>query len=85
MKTFLFLGVSSVVTAGVLPSLPAKIILSAFILMAVLSEAVREAPPAIRMRVGFAAGVANRPDFAALGHPAGRRESKKILKFLLDG
>jgi hypothetical protein len=43
MKTFLFLGVSSVVTAAVLPSLPAKIILSAFILTVVLSEAVREA------------------------------------------
>ena len=29
MKTFLLLAISSVVTAGVLPSLPAKIILSA--------------------------------------------------------
>jgi hypothetical protein len=33
--------VGSVVTAGALPSLPAKIILSAFVLMAVLSEAAR--------------------------------------------
>ena len=41
MKTFLFLGVSSVFTAAVLPSLPAKIILSAFVLMAVVSEAAR--------------------------------------------
>jgi hypothetical protein len=41
MKTFLFLGVSSVVTAAVLPSLPAKIILSAFVLMAGVSEAAR--------------------------------------------
>ena len=41
MKTFLLLAVSSVITAGVLPSLPAKIILSAFILLAVLSEAAR--------------------------------------------
>jgi len=41
MKTFLFLAVGSVVTAGLLPSLPAKIILSAFVFLAVLSEAVR--------------------------------------------
>jgi hypothetical protein len=41
MKTFLLLAVSSVVTAGVLPSLPAKIILTAFVLMAVVSEAAR--------------------------------------------
>jgi hypothetical protein len=40
MKTFLLLAVSSVVTAGVLPSLPAKIILSAFVLLAVLIEAI---------------------------------------------
>ena len=85
MKTFLFLGVSSVVTAALLPSLPAKIILSAFILTVVLSEAVREALPAIRMRVGFAAGVAKLARLRRFGHPAGRRESKKILKFLLDG
>jgi hypothetical protein len=41
MKTFLLLAVSSVITAGALPSLPAKIILSAFVLMAVVSEAAR--------------------------------------------
>jgi hypothetical protein len=41
MKTFLLLAVSSVITAGVLPSLPAKIILSVFVLMAVVSEAAR--------------------------------------------
>ena len=41
MKTFLLLAVSSVVTAGVLPGLPAKIILSAFVLLAVVSEAAR--------------------------------------------
>ncbi len=39
MKTFLLLGVSSVVIAAVLPSLPAKIILSAFVLLAALIEA----------------------------------------------
>ena len=41
MKTFLFLAVGTVVTAGLLPSLPAKIILSAFVLLAVLNEAAR--------------------------------------------
>jgi len=41
MKTFLFLAVGSVVTAGLLPGLPAKIILSGFVLLAVLNEAVR--------------------------------------------
>ena len=41
MKTFLLLAVSSVVTAGVLPSLPAKIILSVFVFLAVLAEAAR--------------------------------------------
>jgi hypothetical protein len=41
MKTFLLLAVSSVITAGVLPSLPAKIILSAFVLLAVVGEAAR--------------------------------------------
>ena len=44
MKTLLLLSVSSVVTAGTLPSLPAKIILSAFVLMAVLTQAARRAP-----------------------------------------
>ena len=37
MKTFLLLSVSGVATAGALPSLPAKIILSAVLLMAVLT------------------------------------------------
>jgi hypothetical protein len=41
MKALLLLAVGSVVTAGALPSLPAKIILSAFVLMAVVSEAAR--------------------------------------------
>src|SRR5436190_12218484 len=44
MKTLPLLSVSSVVTAGTLPSLPAKIILSAFVLMAVLTQAARRAP-----------------------------------------
>ena len=41
MKTFLLLSVSSVATAGALPSLPAKIILSAFVLIAALAQAAR--------------------------------------------
>ena len=38
MKMFLLLAVSTVITAGVLPSLPAKIILIAFVLLAGLIE-----------------------------------------------
>jgi len=45
MKTFLLLAVSSVIIAGVLPSLPAKIILSAFALLATLIEVARLRPP----------------------------------------
>jgi hypothetical protein len=41
MKIFLLLAVSTVVTAGVLPSLPAKIILIAFVLLAALIEGLR--------------------------------------------
>ena len=43
MKTFLLLIFSSVVVAGVLPSLPAKIILLAFVLLAALIEGARAA------------------------------------------
>ena len=79
MKTFLLLAVSSVITAGVLPSLPAKIILSAFVLLAVLSEAVRETPPAIRMRVGFAAGVAKLARLRRFGAFRGQAGIKKNI------
>jgi hypothetical protein len=41
MKTFLLLGVSIVVIAAALPSLLAKIVLSAFVLLATLIEAAR--------------------------------------------
>ena len=44
MKTLLLLAVSSVVTAGALPSLPAKIILSTCVLLAALTVAARRAP-----------------------------------------
>ena len=80
MKTFLLLAVSSVITAGVLPSLPAKIILSAFVLLAVLSEAVREAPPATRMRVGFAAGVARLVRLRRFGASSGQARIEKNIK-----
>jgi hypothetical protein len=53
MKTFLLLAVGSVVTAGALPSLPAKIILSAFVLMAVLTQAARHAPAGYQDENGF--------------------------------
>ena len=53
MKTLLLLSVSSVVTAGTLPSLPAKIILSAFVLMAVLTQAARRAPAGYQDEDGF--------------------------------
>jgi hypothetical protein len=53
MKTFLLLAVGSVVTAGVLPALPAKIILSAFVLMAVLTQAARRAPAGYQDENGF--------------------------------
>ena len=53
MKTLLLLSVSSVATAGALPSLPAKIILSAFVLMAVLTQAARRAPVGYQDEDGF--------------------------------
>ena len=53
MKTFLLLAVSSVITAGVLPSLPARIILSAFVLRAVLTQAARRAPAGYEDEDGF--------------------------------
>src|SRR5205823_13048866 len=53
MKTFLLLAVSSEVTSGALPSLPAKIILSAFVLMAVLTQAARRAPAGYQDEKGF--------------------------------
>jgi hypothetical protein len=53
MKTFLLLSVSSVATAGALPSLPAKIILSAFVLIAALTQAARRAPVGYQDENGF--------------------------------
>jgi hypothetical protein len=53
MKTFLLLAVSSVVIAGALPSLPAKIVLSAVVLLAALAQAARRAPVGYEDGVGF--------------------------------
>ena len=54
MKIFLLLAVSSVVTAGVLPSVPAKIIRSAFVvLLAPLTQAARGAPVGYQDENGF--------------------------------
>src|SRR5205085_11686970 len=72
MKTFLLLAVSSVITAGVLPSLPAKIILSAFVLMAVVSEAARRLSGCGRV------SRRNQQDFACLGHPIGLPEPQHL-------
>jgi hypothetical protein len=41
MKMFLLLAVSAVIAAGMLPSLPAKIILIAFVILAALIEGIR--------------------------------------------
>ena len=43
----------SVVTAGVLPSFPAKIILSAVVLLATLAQAARGAPLGYQDKNGF--------------------------------
>ena len=43
IKTSLLLAISSVIAAGLLPSLPAKIILSAFVVLAALTGVARQA------------------------------------------
>ena len=53
MKTFLLLIISSVVAAGVLPSLPAKIVLSALVLIAALTQAAHRAPVGVERETGF--------------------------------
>jgi len=53
MKTFLLLIISSVIAAGVLPSLPAKIVLSALVLTAALTQAARGAPVGLEHESGF--------------------------------
>ena len=53
MKTFLLLIIGSVIAAGILPSLAAKIVLSAFVLMAALIQAADRAPVGLEHRTGF--------------------------------
>ena len=53
MKTFLLLIIGSVVAAGVLPGMPAKIVLSAFVLTAALTQAARSAPVGLEHESGF--------------------------------
>jgi hypothetical protein len=53
MKTFLLLATSSVITAGMLPSIPAKILLSTFVLTTALIEATRRAPVGYQDEGGF--------------------------------
>ena len=77
MKTFLLLAVSSVVTAGSLPSLPAKIVLSAFVLMAVLTQAARRAPAGYQDEDGFHLIRPRRP--VAKGRSLFRRGARKRL------
>src|SRR5438132_5827759 len=79
MKTFLLLAVSSVVTAGALPSLPAKIILSAFVLLAALTEAARRAPAGYQDEHGFHLIRARRPGAKGRWPLRYRRARKKLL------
>src|SRR2546430_2747177 len=79
MKTFLLLAVSSVVTAGVLPSLPAKIILSTFVLLAVLAEAARRAPAGYQDEDGFHLIRGRRPVAKGRSLLRHRRARKKLL------
>jgi len=53
MKTILLLALSSVVTAATVPSLPAKIILNALVLMAALTQAAGRAPVGYQDKKGF--------------------------------
>jgi hypothetical protein len=76
MKTFLLLIISSVVAAGVLPSLPAKIVLSAIVLMAALTQAARRAPVGYQDEKGFHLVRARR---RATKGRALRRVGRKIL------
>jgi hypothetical protein len=76
MKTFLCLAVSSVVTAGALPSLPAKIILSVFVLLAALTQAAHRAPVGYQDENGFHLMRARR---RAPARRAFRRAVRKML------
>ena len=53
MKTILLLALSSMIIAGVLPNLPAKIILSGFVLLSALTHAACRAPIGCQDEGGF--------------------------------
>ena len=53
MKTLVLLALSSAVIGAVLPNLPAKIILSAFVLLAALTYAAGRAPIGCQDESGF--------------------------------
>jgi hypothetical protein len=53
MKTILLLAICSVVTATTVPSLPAKIILSALVLLVALTQAAGRAPVGYQDKNGF--------------------------------
>ena len=53
MKTLLLLALSSIVIAGALPSLPAKIFLSAIVLLGALTCAAGRAPIGCQDESGF--------------------------------
>ena len=53
MKMYLLLGVSSAAIAGLLPSLPAKIVLSAVVLLTALAQSIRRAPFGYQDKDGF--------------------------------
>jgi hypothetical protein len=72
MKTFLLLATSSVITAGMLPSIPAKIILSTFVLMTVLIEATRRAPVGYQDEGGFHS--------VGVRRTSGRRAQRKLWR-----
>jgi hypothetical protein len=76
MKIFQFLAVSSAVTAGALPTLPAKIILSALVLLAALTLAARRAPVGYQDENGFQLMRARR---RVTARQAFRRAARKIL------
>ena len=83
MKAFLLLAVSSVVTAGALPSLPAKIILSACVLLACLAGAVRRAPTGYQDEDGFHLIRVRRPMARGRSPLRHGRTRKKLLSSLL--
>jgi len=72
MKMFLLLATGSVIVAGALPSVPAKIILSTFVLMTALIEAARRAPVGYQDEGGF------HP--VGLGQVSDRRTQRKLWR-----